>query len=88
MDLVEHHNVVEALAAQGPDETFDIGICHGDRGAILTSWIPRNRTRLENTVAYAASPSRSSYRGAVFTGNASTSCRAVHWAVGVSVTLT
>ena len=34
MRPVQHHDVVEALAAQGPDETFDIGFCHGARGAI------------------------------------------------------
>jgi len=26
MGVVQHHHVVEALAAQGPDQTFDIGI--------------------------------------------------------------
>src|SRR4029453_9757862 len=64
------------------------GFCHGDRGAILTSWIPKDRTRLENTAPYTASRSRSRYRGAVSHGNASTSCWAVHSAVGVAVTLT
>src|SRR4029077_16749583 len=46
--------------------------CHGDRGAVLTSRIPRECTRSENTVQ----------------GNASTSCWADHSAVGASVTLT
>ena len=30
MRPVQHHDVVEALAAQGPDETFDIGILPRD----------------------------------------------------------
>ena len=33
--VVQHHHVVEALTAQGPDETFDIGILpRGPRGAL------------------------------------------------------
>jgi hypothetical protein len=33
--VVQHHRVVEALAAQGPDETFDIGnLPRGPRGAL------------------------------------------------------
>src|SRR4029453_1453971 len=64
------------------------GFCHGDRGAVLTSRIPRDWTRLENTAPYTASRSRRRSRGAVSHGNASTSCWAVHRAVGASVTLT
>src|SRR4029450_5338770 len=43
--------------------------------------------RLENATPYTASRSRRRYRGAVCQGQASTSCWAVHWAVGASVTL-
>ena len=64
------------------------GFCHGARGAIVTSWIPRAFTRHENPAPYTASRSRSRDRGAVSHGNASASCWAVHWAVGASVTLT
>ena len=64
------------------------GFCHGARGAIVTSWIPRAFTRHENPAPYTASRSRSRDRGAVSHGNASRSCGAVHWAVGASVTLT
>ncbi len=38
--LVEHHHVVKALAAQGPDEAFDIGVL---------PWGARCDLRLENT---------------------------------------
>jgi hypothetical protein len=58
------------------------GFCQGDRGAVLTSWIPIVWARLENASPYMASRSRRRYRGAVSQGNPSTSCRAVHWAVG------
>src|SRR5262249_11050505 len=86
--VVEHHHVIEALAAQGPDETLHVGILPGACGAIVTSWIPRAFTRHETTAPNTASRSRSRYRGAVSHGNASASCWAVHWAVGASVTLT
>ena len=59
------------------------GFCQGDRAAVLTSWIPMDCARLENATPYTASRSRMRYRGAVCQGNASTSCWAVHWAVGV-----
>ena len=49
MGFVQHHDVIEALAAYGADEAFDIGFCHGDRGAIFTSWIPSDSTWCENT---------------------------------------
>jgi hypothetical protein len=48
MRFVQHHNVVEALAAEGADEPFHVGFCQGDRGAVLTSWIPMVWTRLED----------------------------------------
>jgi hypothetical protein len=47
MGLVEHDHMVEALAAEGSDEAY--GFCQGDRGAVLTSRIPRECTRRENT---------------------------------------
>ena len=49
MGLIENEEVVEALAAEGPDEAFHVGILPRGRGAVLTSRIPRVWTRLENT---------------------------------------
>ena len=49
MGLIENEEVVEALAAEGPDEAFHVG--PRGRGAVLTSRIPRVWTRLENTTA-------------------------------------
>jgi hypothetical protein len=49
MGVVKHHHVVEALAAQVPMTRSTYGFCQGDRGAVLTSWIPRECTRRENT---------------------------------------
>jgi hypothetical protein len=59
MGFVQHHDVVEALAAEGADEPFHVGILPSDRGAVLTSWIPTAWTRLENATPYTASRSRS-----------------------------
>jgi hypothetical protein len=46
--FVQDHDVVEALAAQGPNEASTYGFCQGDRAAVLTSWIPMDCARLEN----------------------------------------
>ena len=57
MGFVQHHHVVEALAAEGADEPFHVGILPR-RGAVLTSWISMVWTRLENAPPYTASRSR------------------------------
>src|SRR5437870_4672194 len=85
--LVEHHHVARHSRRRVPIRRSTYGFCQGDRGAVLTSRIPMAWARLENTTPYTASRSRSKYRGAVSQGNASTSCWAVHSAVGASVTL-
>jgi hypothetical protein len=46
--FVQDHDVVEALAAQGPNEASTYGFCQGDRAAVLTSWIPMDCARLEH----------------------------------------
>src|SRR6266851_7141081 len=63
------------------------GFCHGDRGAVRTSRMPIHLAVSQNFSPYAPSRSRSKYRGALSQGNASKSCRAVHSAVGLAVTV-
>jgi hypothetical protein len=85
MGFVQHHNVVEALAAEGADETFHVGIL--PRG-------PMRRLDFMDPHGLDAARERDpvhriaiAQEVAVSQGNASTSCWAVHWAVGVSATL-
>jgi hypothetical protein len=47
--FVLDHTMVEALAAQGPNEALHVRILPRDRGAGLTSPIPMDCTRLENS---------------------------------------
>ena len=65
--VVQHHDVVEALAAQGADEPFHVRILPGDRGAVLTSWIPwpglDSRTRPVDCIAVAQQVSRGGVPG-------------------------
>ena len=46
--VVQHHDVVEALAAEGADEPFHVRILPR-RGAVLTSQIPMPCPRFENS---------------------------------------
>jgi hypothetical protein len=62
------------------------GFCHGLRGAVSTASMPRFSTRTLNAGPHMASRSRSRNRGAASQGNASTTCWAVHSAVGCAVT--
>ena len=38
--IAEYDDMIQTLAANGPDEPFDVGLCHGDRGADNTCLIP------------------------------------------------
>src|SRR5262249_10070089 len=85
--LAENDDVVQALAADGSDDSLRVGFCQGLRGAVSTSSIPMHSTRILNAGPYTRSRSRIRKRGGASQGNASDSCWAVHCAVGCSVTL-
>lgn len=86
--LVEDDDVIEALASNRADHTFDVRILPGTRrrgdnlGDAYAGQTPLER------VASMWSRSRCNQRGAVSSGNASTTCCAGQAAVGWSVTLT
>ena len=85
---VEHDQMIKALAAQGADEAFNIGILPRRPRRRLDFEDPQGLDSAGEHDPVTASRSRRRYRGAVSQGNASTSCWAVHCAVGASVTLT
>ena len=43
--IVEDDHVVEALAANASNDSFDVRLCHGERGAVRTCWMPSPATR-------------------------------------------
>ena len=89
VSFAQHDHVIEALAAEGADESFDVRILPGAprRGhdfadpqaldAAAENACAVDRVAIAQEVA----------RGGVVQGKASTSCWAVHAAVGCSVTL-
>lgn len=37
--FIEDEHVIEAFSSDGSDETLQYAFCHGERGAVTTSWI-------------------------------------------------
>jgi hypothetical protein len=84
--FAKHDHVVETFAADRADESLDVSILPGDRGAIGWSRMPIARIRCKKTGPYEVSRSRMRYRGARSHGNASVTWREIHSAVGFAVT--
>src|SRR5712671_6108775 len=84
--LIEDDDVIETFAADRADDALDIGILHGDRGAVTTSSIAIAWTRSRKVCPYDASRSRSRKRGAVPQGKASVIWRASQPCVGFWLT--
>ena len=49
MPLVEDDDVIQAFAADGSDQPFDVRDCQGDLGAVRTSSMPRLLSRCRKT---------------------------------------
>jgi hypothetical protein len=49
MPLAENHDVVEALAADAADHPLHVRCCHGLLGAMITSSMPIDWTRLRKS---------------------------------------
>src|SRR5215469_49669 len=78
--------MIQAVTSAGSDQPFHVGPLPGTGGAERASSMLMLRIRCWNSHQI-LSRSRSRYRGAVSSGNASTICCSVHPAVGCSVTL-
>jgi hypothetical protein len=70
MPLIEGDDVVQALAADRPDHTFDVGICQGQRGAVRTDVRPSASAVRSNAASKVASRSWSRNRAVATSGKA------------------